>query len=153
MVVITVKGHRGQRFVSSLIVPQAPATNNNKWQIVKRTRINPLTLADQPYNPDFYRESIRAGSIEGAKIQNWTTGDGEHIRAIQTMLHLQTNYNALLMSGLYRQPRAVVEQCLRTWYEAIADQFPAYARWCRFELARHMRKFDAREGADYRFVA
>ena len=152
MVVVRVRGQRGQRLVSSMIVPVCSNTNN-KWTIVKRTRINPLTLADQPYNPDFYRESIRAGSIEGAKIQNWCPGDGEHIRAIQTMLHLQTNYNALLMAGLYRQPREVVDQCLKAWYEHIAEQFPAYARYCAFEYARHMRKVDKKEGMDFRFVA
>ena len=153
MVVVRVRGQRGQRTISNMIVSAMLSNTNNKWTIVKRTRVNPMTLADQPYNPDFYRESIRAGSIEGAKIQNWCPGDGEHIRAIQTMLHLQTNYNALLMQGLYRQPREVVDECLGTWYRQIAEHFPAYARYCAFEHARHLRKFDVKEGIDFRFVA
>ena len=155
MVIIRVKGRRGQRTVASNYVLSAPATTNNntKWTIEKRTRINPLTLSDQPYNPDFYRACIRSGSIEGVKIQNWTAGDGEKIRAIQTMLHLQTNYNALLMGGLYRESRSVVEACLTTWYQEIAEAFPAYASVCRFELTRHMAKYDQKQGMDFRFVA
>lgn len=114
----------------------------DEWQIRKRFRLNPVTGADQPYSPDFYREQIRAGSIESAKITTWHPGDGEHIRAIQTMLHLQTNYNILIQQGLYDQPRAVIELVLSRWYNQIADQFPAYARYCRYELGRHLAKHD-----------
>ena len=128
-----------------------PSTTD--WAIRKRYRVNPHTLADQPYNPDFYRGMIRAGSIEGAKIQNWEAGDGEKVRSIQTMLHLQTNYNALLMAGLYRQPRALVLRVLSNWYNEISEQFPQYRATCQFELRRHMTKYDNKQGHDFRFVA
>lgn len=112
------------------------------WLIQKKYRLNPETRADQNYNPDFYRNQIRAGSIESAKITTWHPGDGEHVRAIQTMLHLQTNYNILIQQGLYRQPRAVIELVLNTWYSHIANQFPAYRRTCEYEFRRHLAKYD-----------
>jgi hypothetical protein len=154
---------RGSRNIRTYVV--ADNNNNNiqttakpataDWSIRKRYRVNPHTLADQPYNPDFYRGMIRAGSIESAKIQNWEAGDGEKIRAIQTMLHLQTNYNELLMRGFYKQPREVIVASLNAWYDEISDQFPQYRATCLYELRRHMTKYDnkADQAHNFRFVA
>lgn len=122
------------------------------WQIKKRYRFNPLTGTDQPYNPDYYADLIRKGSIEGAKIQNWNPEDGVRIRAIQTMLHLQTNYNMLLRQGLYRQPAEQVQETLLTWYLEIARDFPRYADTCRFEYVRHLTNFQRGLGHDFQYV-
>jgi hypothetical protein len=153
MVVVKIRGQRGQRVIAKFCVPVVQFNNNNKWTIQKQFRLNPETGADQPYSPDYYREMIRAGSIEGVKIQNWTAGDGEKIRAVQTMLHLQTNYNRLLMAGLYRQDRAVIVACLQPWYEHIARLFPQYASVCAYELNRHLFRYDQKQGFAFQFVA
>jgi len=157
MVAVTVKGRSGVKFY---VVSNTNTNNTNttasapsSWAICKRFKLNPNTLSDQPYNPDFYREMIRSGSIEGAKIQNWDPADGVGIRTIQTMLHLQTNYNALLMRGFYRQPLTVVESALRNWYEEIARDFPAYARFCTAEYHRHIRRYEQGLGHTFKFVA
>jgi hypothetical protein len=153
-VVIRVRGNRNIRtFVVNHPINYMKIASQTDWAIRKSYLVNPHTLADCPYNPDFYRGMIRAGSIEGAKIQNWEPGDGEKIRAIQTMLHLQTNYNQLLMSGFYKQPREVVVASLTAWYNEISDQFPQYRATCQIELRRHMTKYDNRQGHDFRFVA
>ena len=156
-VVIRVRGSRNVRtFIvanNNNNIPKPSASTTSDWSIRKRYRVNPITLADCPYNPDFNRGMIRAGSIEGAKIQNWSTGDGEKIRAIQTMLHLQTNYNELLMRGLYGQPRQVVQKVLSDWYNEISDQFPQYRATCLYELRRHLAKYDSKEAHNFRFVA
>jgi hypothetical protein len=155
MVVVKIKGQRGQRQIAHFNMPiiHNNNDNNNKWTIRKQFRLNPHTGADQSYNPDYYREMIRAGSIEGAKIQNWTAGDGEKIRAVQTMLHLQTNYNRLLMAGLYRQDRAVIVACLRPWYDLIAREFPQYRSVCEYEFNRHLARYDQKQGFAFQFVA
>jgi hypothetical protein len=153
MVTVRTKGRPGVRFYTISNNDNNVDIVPNEWAITKRFRLNPDTLSDTPYNPDFYREMIRAGSIEGAKIQNWDPADGVGIRTIQTMLHLQTNYNQLLMRGFYRQPLSVVEGALRQWYDEIADNFPAYARFCTAEYERHIRRYEQGLGQDFRFVA
>ena len=156
MVQVQVKGRRDVRFYAisnNANLAYNGCVDPNPWVIRKRYRLNPNTLSDTPYNPDFYRQMIRAGSIEGAKIQNWDPNDGIGIRTIQTMLHLQTNYNELLMRGFYRQPLTVVEGALRDWYDDIARAFPAYARFCRSEYARHIRRYEQGLGHNFRFVA
>jgi len=157
MITVKIKGQRGQRVIAKFCVPVVQYNNNshrdNKWTIRKQFRLNPNTGADHSYNPDYYREMIRAGSIEGVKIQNWTAGDGEKIRAVQTMLHLQTNYNQLLMAGLYREDRAVIVACLQPWYDEIACLFPQYRSVCVYELGRHLARYDQRQGFAFQFVA
>jgi hypothetical protein len=153
MVTVKIKGRPGVKFYTTPNNANNVYVVPNDWAICKRYRLNPETQADQPYAPDFYRDMIRAGSIEGAKIQNWDPNDGVGIRTIQTMLHLQTNYNQLLMRGFYRQPLSVVEGALRQWYDEIAHDFPAYARFCRAEYERHIRRYEQGLGHDFRFVA
>lgn len=128
------------------------ASDAPTWRIVKRYRLNPLTGQDQDYSPDYYADMIRKGSIEGAKIQNWHSEDGVRVRAIQTMLHLQTNYNVLLMQGLYRQEFTVVKTALLQWYQEIARRFPRYRDTCEFEYARHLRRYLSGLGHDFHYV-
>jgi len=153
MVTVKIKGQRNVSFYTVSDNSKPADVVPQDWVICKRFKLNPKTLSDQPYNPDFYREMIRSGSIEGAKIQNWNPEDGVGIRTIQTMLHLQTNYNQLLMRGFYRQPLTVVEASLRKWYDEIARDFPSYARFCRAEYERHIRRYEQGLGHDFRFVA
>jgi hypothetical protein len=153
MVTVKIKGRPGISFYTLSNNVNHADVVLNEWRITKRYRLNPVTMADQPYNPDFYREMIRAGSIEGAKIQNWNPADGVGIRTIQTMLHLQTNYNQLLMRGFYRQPLTVVDTALREWYDEISALFPAYARFCQAEYQRHLRRYEQGLGHDFKFVA
>lgn len=110
------------------------------WQITKKYRLNPLTNQDHGYNPDYYEQMCRAQDDPrtiDAHPEAW------RVRAIQTMLHQQTNYNQLIKTGLYDLPEPRVSEILSTWYHLIAQRFPKYRVACEFEFRRHLRRYHA----------
>jgi hypothetical protein len=109
------------------------------WHIEKKYRLNPLTNQAQDYSPDYYRTWAMAGDDPRTLPDH---PDAWRVRAIQIMLHQQTNYDYLVHRGLYNLPRDRVCDILRTWYQHIAQRFPRYRSACEFEFARHIRKYD-----------
>lgn len=111
------------------------------WQIRLRYRFNPLTNRAHDYAPDYYRRVAQAGS--DCRVTE-DTPEAWRVRAIQVMLHQQTNYDDLLRAGLYDLPFARVREILRSWYQEIARRFPRYRVACELEYVRHLRKYEAR---------
>lgn len=113
---------------------------SNIWIIQKKFRLNPATNRDHPYTPDFYKREILTGAMTTHRCVNLADPVAVAQRAIQVMLHQQTNYDDLVEAGLYRQPPEVVARCLQGWYDLISRKFPAYAQVCQRELERHLTK-------------
>lgn len=119
---------------------QTDVPKSNIWLIQKRFRLNPATNRDHPYNPDFYKKEIITGAMTQHRCINTTDPVAVAQRAIQVMLHQQTNYDDLVEQGLYDQSYDTVLKCLSGWYDMIGRKFPAYAEVCQRELYRHLTK-------------
>lgn len=107
------------------------------WHIRKKYRLNPLTNQDQPYSPDYYRKITASGGDSRVVDQH---PEALNVRAIQIMLHEQTNYNRLCYQGFYQQPQEIIDLALTTWYSDIARRFPKYRNACEIECRRHQIK-------------
>lgn len=114
------------------------AGTGDSWNIEKKYRLNPLTNAAQDYSPDYYLRWAQAGDDPRTLPLH---PDAWRVRAIQIMLHQQTNYNYLVRRGLYDLPLDRVRDILRDWYQLIARRFPAYRGACEFEYRRHLQKY------------
>lgn len=116
----------------------APGHQAPTWCIERKYRLNPLTNAAQEYSPDYYLRMAQASDDPRTLPLH---PDAWRVRAVQTMLHQQTNYNVLVRRGLYDLPWDRVRDILRDWYQMIARRFPAYRSACEFEYHRHLEKY------------
>lgn len=122
---------------------QTPHLDTQIWIITKRFKLNPATNRDHDYNPDFYKREIQTGAMTAHRCVDLTDPVAVAQRAIQVMLHQQTNYDDLVAEGLYDQNYDIINKCLCAWYDMIGRRFPAYAEVCQRELYRHLTKVSA----------
>lgn len=133
MVKVIYRNNNGKNFTTYFNSP-VPQTD---WTIRKGRRFNPLTNSDQAYSPDYYLRMAQASNDPRT-----LPGHPEcwRVRAVQIMLHQQTNYDLLVKRGLFTLPQDQIQTILKTWYQEIARRFPRYRTACEIEYARHLRK-------------
>ena len=128
--------YRGQNIKKAIAYFNSPVPQTD-WTIRKGRRFNPLTNSDQDYSPDYYQRMAEASgdprTLPGHP-ECW------RVRAVQIMLHQQTNYDVLVKRGLYTLPMDQIQTILKTWYQHIAVRFPRYRVACELEYSRHLRK-------------
>jgi len=113
--------------------------NTADWQIKKRYLFNPLYNRDTPYNFDYYYQMTRSG---GSVKKGCQPSDEDcRMRAVQEVLHRQTNYEDLVRLGIYRLPLAVFEQVMTDWYQQRARENPRWRHWINVELERHLTQW------------
>ena len=130
--VVTVRYKGRPRSINQIFVKD---TEPVEWCIKKRYLFCLWTNGDQPWAiRNYYKESLC-----DPRNQDPAQVKGARVKAVHTALHLQTNYEDLVASGLFDQDLTVFKSCLEPWYKMIGRCFPEFGEACSQELDRHIR--------------